>query len=575
MPAAAGQPLRTLAASALPATLPVARQGCALALGVAVTIAAMTADATSRPRTGYRFLDAVERFGNRLPDPVTLFVVGALLVLVGSHVAALAGWKATYTVAGPAGEELRQVAAKSLLEGEGLRWVWLNVVKNFTDFHPLGVVLVCMLGIGVAERTGLIAAVLKLTVVLTPAKLLVPTVIFAGIMSNVAADAGYVVLPPLAAAIFAKVGRAPLAGLAAVFAGVAAGFSANLLPSALDPLLQGITQESARLLEPTREVGVLSNYWFMATSTFVLTLVGWFVTARFVEPRFSQREIQEQIATQARLDAPAGSASDAATTATREGRGLLAALAALLLCGGALAALVLVPGWPLHGEYLKMGRMVPIWADVIVPAMLVLFLVPGLAYGIAVGSIRSDRAVAGMMGATMSSMGMYIVLAFVAGQFVAWFRESNLGTLIALAGADAIATLSLPPILLVVAILLLTAFINLFVGSASAKWALLAPVFVPLFMRLGISPELTQAAYRVGDSCTNPVAPLNAYLVVVLVVMQRVAPKAGLGSLIALMLPYAIGFLVAWTLLLVVYVQLGLPLGPGAEAFMPVSAGPG
>jgi aminobenzoyl-glutamate transport protein len=530
----------------------------------------MKADATSHPRTGYRFLDAVERIGNRLPDPVTLFVAGALLVLVGSHLAALAGWKATYTVAGPAGAELREVAAKSLLEGEGLRWVWLNVVRNFTDFHPLGVVLVCMLGIGVAERTGLIAAVLRLVVVLTPARLLVPTVVFAGIMSNVAADAGYVVLPPLAAAIFAKMGRAPLAGLAAVFAGVAAGFSANLLPSALDPLLQGITQESARLLEPTREVGVLCNYWFMAVSTVVLTFVGWFITAKFVEPRFSRSEVQAQIATQSQLDAPAGDAGQQAATAAREARGLLAALAALLACGGVLAALVMIPGWPLHGEYLRAGRMVPIWADVIVPAMLVLFLVPGLAYGIAVGSIRSDRAVAGMMGATMSSMGMYIVLAFVAGQFVAWFRESNLGTLIALASADAIATLSLPPMLLVVAILLLTAFINLFIGSASAKWALLAPVFVPLFMRLGISPELTQAAYRVGDSCTNPVAPLNAYLVVVLVVMQRIAPKAGLGSLIALMLPYAIGFLIAWTLLLLAYVQLGLPLGPGAESFMPV-----
>lgn len=535
----------------------------------------MSAHATSPATTGYRFLDTVERWGNRLPDPVTLFVSGALLVLVGSHIAALMEWKATYAVATPAGMEMREVAARSLLVGDGLRWVWLNVVKNFTDFHPLGVVLVCMLGIGVAERTGLIAALLRLVVLMTPARLLVPTVIFAGILSNVAADAGYVVLPPLAAAIFAKVGRAPLAGVAAVFAGVAAGFSANLLPSALDPLLQGITQESARLLEPTRTVGVLSNYWFMVVSTGVLTLVGWFVTAKFVEPRFSRSEIDAQIATQARLVASgdggrAGDASDSEALARRESMGLLAALGALLVAGGALAALVLVPGWALHGEYMKDGRMVPVWADVIVPAMLVLFLLPGLAYGLVVRSIRSDRDVAGMMGATMSSMGMYVVLAFVAGQFVAWFRHSNLGTLIALSGADLIAQLSMPGILLVVAILLLTAFLNLFLGSASAKWALLAPVFVPLFMRLGIAPELTQAAYRVGDSCTNPVAPLNAYLVVVLVVMQRIAPKAGLGSLIALMLPYSIAFLVAWTLLLVAYVQLGLPLGPGAEAFIDV-----
>lgn len=534
----------------------------------------MSTATPSHPRTGYRFLDWIERFGNRLPDPVTLFVAGALLVLIGSHVAAELGWKASYLVAGATGPETRDVAAKSLLVGDGLRWVWLNAVKNFTDFHPLGVVLVCMLGIGVAERTGLLAALLKLVVVVTPATYLVPMVIFAGIMSNIAADAGYVVLPPLAAAVFAKVGRSPLVGLAAVFAGVAAGFSANLLPSALDPLLQGITQESARLLEPGREVSVLCNWWFMAVSTVVITLVGWGVTKRFVEPRFTKAQVDEQIAAQLGLDAPrAADGTASATVGDRvtgdECRGLVAALIALLICGGGLAALILVPGWALHGDYLKAGKPVPIWADVIVPIMFVLFLVPGIAYGLGARTVRSDRHVASMMGATMSSMGMYVVLAFVAGQFVAWFRESNLGTLVALSGADLISHLSLPPMVLMVAIIALTAFVNLFIGSASAKWALLAPVFVPLFMQLGLSPELTQAAYRVGDSCTNPVTPLNAYLVVVLVYMQRVTPKAGLGSLIALMLPYSIAFLIAWTVLLLAYVGLGLPLGPGVESFMP------
>jgi aminobenzoyl-glutamate transport protein len=510
--------------------------------------------ASERPRRGLRLLEWVERTGNRLPDPVTLFAGGAIAVLAIS--ALVAGWSVEHPL-----DASRTIEVKSLLDREGLRWVFTSMVRNFTEFHPLGVVLVAMLGIGVAERTGLIAVVLRGVVAVTPRGLVTPSLVFVGVLSSLAADAGYVVLPPLAAAIFARMHRAPLAGMAAVFVGVAGGFSANLVVTSLDPLLQGLTQEAATLLDPEAVVRVDANWWFMAASTVLITLVGWAVTAKVVEPRFSREEIDAQIA--AGLAASGGTDSGERITA-EERRGLWMALAAMLVTGAALAALILVPGAPLHGAYeAAPGRLMPIWADVMVPLLFLLFLVPGIAYGLGAGAIRSDRDVARLLGLSMSAMGTYIVLSFFAGQFVAYFRESNLGTLVAVTGVDWLQSLAMPPLLLLVGVVLLTAVLNLFLGSASAKWALLAPVFVPLFMGVGIAPELTQAAYRVGDSCTNAIAPLNPYLVVILVYLRQYQPKGGLGSLVSLMLPYTVTLLVLWTLFLVAWAALGIPLGPG------------
>lgn len=515
--------------------------------------------------TGFRFLDFVERVGNRLPDPVTLFMVGALLVLVGSAVAANLGWERSFLARGADGVLAEQVVqARSLLSGDDFRWVWTNLVANFTSFPPLGVVLVCMLGIGVAERSGLLGSALKLLVTVTPVSALTPMIIFAGILSNVASDAGYIILPPLAALIFAKVGRAPLAGLAAAFAGVAAGFSANLLPSSLDPLLQGLTQSAAQLIDASYSVNVLCNYYFMVVSTFVLALTGWAVTRFLVEPRFSKKDIADQT----RALAEGGADLSDGSLRPEERRGLLAALITIILSSAGYLALVLHPASPLAGMMMKGGREVAVWPDTVVPAMFILFLLPGVVYGIVARTVKSDRDVASMMGRTMSTMGMYVVLAFFAAQFVAWFNQSNLGTLIALVGADGLKSLGLPPLGLLPAIVILVAVLNLFLGSASAKWALIAPILVPMFMQLGISPELSQVAYRVGDSATNPIAPLNAYLVVVLVYVQRCVPKAGLGTLISLMLPYSLVFLVVWIVLLVAYLAVGLPLGPDTQTWI-------
>ncbi|HVP72339.1 MAG TPA: AbgT family transporter [Phycisphaerales bacterium] len=514
-------------------------------------------------KTGFRFLDAVERIGNKLPDPVTLFVIGALLVLLASSIAAAGGWSREH----PATHET--VAAKSLLTREGVQWIWLNMVRNFTGFAPLGIVLTAMLGIGVAEKSGLIAACLKGMVQITPRSLLTPAVIFVGVNSSIATDAGYVVLPPLAALVFAKAGRSPLVGLAAVIAGVGGGFSANILLTGLDPLLQGLTETGARLLDSERHVRADCNYYFMIASTFVITFVGWGITHWIVEPRFSKADIAEQIASAnlPGLAAGEGNSGDDRLTAS-EKRGLFWAMIAALITGAGVAALILIPGAPLHGSYAKppSGKQALIWPDVIVPLLFVVFLLPGIAYGLATRVIRNDRDVAKMMADAMSAMGMYVVLAFFAAQFVEWFRESNLGFLLALEGAEFLQELNAPVWVMLAGIIVISAFLDLFIGSASAKWAFMAPVFVPMFMAVGISPELTQAAYRVGDSCVNPIAPMNPYVVVMLVFMQRFMPKAGLGSLIALLLPYSLVFLVTWTALLLAWVALGLPLGPGHEA---------
>lgn len=519
----------------------------------------------------------IERIGNALPDPVTLFFMGSVAVVFLSEFAAQTGWEVT----NPVSNKVETVT--SLFSSTGMHWIWDNMVVNFTGFAPLGLVLVAMLGIGVAEHSGLVGALLKGMVVITPKGLMTPAIIFVGVMSSMALDAGYVILPPLAAAVFAKSGRSPLVGLGAVFAGVGAGFSANLLITSLDPLLQGFTQEAANVLSPEYVVDVRCNYYFMIASTVLISLVGWFVTWMFVEPKFGQAEIAEQIAageaaaesqaTETSKELSAMPADEESTTrlTSQEITGIWVAAGFLAAGFATILAMIHVPDWSLNGFVEpRKGWLVPAWVHAMVPILAVLFLLPGIGYGIAIGTIRSDRDVAQMMARTMSSMGGYVVLAFFAGQFVAWFSHSNLGKMVALEGVAVLQKASLPLPLLVIAIVLLSAVLNIFIGSASAKWALISTVFVPIFMGVGISPELTQAAYRVGDSVTNAITPLNPYMVIMLVFMRRYAPQAGIGTVVSLMLPYTIAFLIAWIVLLGVWMGLDLPLGPGgAELFIP------
>ena len=537
-------------------------------------------------------LGRIERLGNALPDPITLFALGALLVALGSAWASASGWTVEKTVTRnvteavlradgtllldpltqrpievavldaegrPHTERVQvEVRATSLLSADGLYWILASMVDSFLAFPPLGVVLVGMLGIGVAERSGFIGALLKAILLAVPSSALTPTLFFVGVMSSIGMDAGYVVLPPVAAALFHAVGRSPLVGLAAVFAGVSAGFSANLVITSLDPLLARLSTASAQLLAPGYTVVETANLWFMIASTVLLTGVGWAVTAWWVEPRYEGGEGENAAPADDEMASP---------LSAEERRGLVRAVLVTGVAGLGVLLATLVPGAPLHG----FDGVFPRWVRVIVPLLFLGFLLPGVVYGVATGRIRSDRDLATLFGDTMAGMGPYIVLAFFAGQFIAWFAHSGLGEMLAISGGRALAAADLPSTGLMAGFIGVVGIANLLIGSMSAKYAFFAPVFVPMFMQVGISPELTQVAYRIGDSVSNIITPLNPYVIIILVFMRRYAPEAGIGTLVALMLPYAVTFTLLWTALLAVWMLFGLPLGPeGPLTYTPI-----
>lgn len=488
---------------------------------------------------------------------MTLFVLGTLVVLVLSSVAAGRGWESR--LLSDSGAVVAEAKAVDLLSAAGLRWLVTNLISIFTGFAPLGLVLTAAIGIAVAERSGLISAALKCVLLVVPSALLTPATFFAGVMSSAAVDAGYIVLPPLAAAIYKAAGRAPMVGIAAVFAGVASGFNANLFITGLDPMLAGMTEAAARILDPDYHVNSLCNWWFMIASTLLITGVGWAVTAWYVEPRLSRKSPEEG-------GPPATVDHSAMRLDSSEKLGLVWALFAGLLAVALVAAAILVPGWILNdppGTLRSEGgtQAFPTWITAIVPLLVVLFFVPGMAYGIVARTIRSDRDVVRMMSEYMSVLGNYIVLAFFAAIFVKCFEQSNLGRMLAIEGGNFLRTLDLPKGVLMVAFIAVVMGVNLFVGSMSAKWAMLATVFVPMFMTIGISPELTQVTYRIGDSVTNSISPLNPYIIIMLVFVQQQNRKAGLGTLISMMLPYALAIGIAWSVLLVLWIALGIPLG--------------
>lgn len=515
-----------------------------------------------RSRPGGGLLGAIERLGNRLPDPATLFLLGTLAVMGLSQLAVGLGWSVEKTVLEASGPITVRVEPVSLLTSDGLYWLLSTLVTNFRDFPPLAIVLVGMLGIGLAERSGFLPVLLRASLARVPARWLAPLVVFAGVNSSLAVDAGYVVLPPIAAALFHAAGRSPIAGIAAAFAGVAGGFGANLVPTGLDPLLAGLTESGAHLVDREYAVAATCNWWLMAVSTLLLTAVGGWVTDRIVEPRLRQ-------AGAARSAPDATSPPGVARLSAEERRGLRVGLLVLglTLAGFALAAVV--PGAPLHGSA---GRA-PRWVASIVPLLFLGLALPGLAHGVAARTIRSDRDAARMLGDTMAALGPYLVLAFFAAQFVACFGQSRLGEMLAVAGGEMLARAALPTPVLLAVFVVAVATVNLVMASSSAKYALLAPVFVPMFMQVGVSPELTQAAYRIGDSITNAVAPLNPYQVIVLMLVQRYAREAGIGTLVAIMLPYTLAFGVAWVALLATWVAIGLPLGPAGPLLYPNPAG--
>ncbi|MGF1550378.1 MAG: AbgT family transporter [Sphingomonadaceae bacterium] len=503
------------------------------------------------------FLGWIEKSGNRLPDPVFIFfyLIAALILL------SLAAWAGGWSVPHPTQIDETTgapsiIAAESLLSPDNIRRLWVDMPETFTHFHPLGYVLVVMLGAGIAERSGLFTAAMRAGVSNAPNALLTPIVALVAMMGNLAADAAYVVLIPLAGVLYAAAGRHPIAGIAAAFAGVSGGFSANLLPGQLDALLFGITEEAAEAIVPTWEANIAGNWYFIAAMTVLFLPAIWFVTDRIIEPRLGHYVPEPQAAIE---DEEAGK-----PLGPSERKGLRWAGLAVIATVALWLLFTLGPGTPLIDETATAeARLTPFYQS-LVAGFFILFLFTGWAYGKAAGTVENHRDIVRMMSEAMSDLAYYLVLAFAAAHFVAMFEWSNLGLIFAVEGAAALQRAVLPAPVLLALIVLFGALLNLFVGSASAKWALMAPVLVPMLMLLGFSGEMTTAAYRVGDSATNIITPLMVYFPLILVFCQRWQKQFGLGSLAATMIPYSFALLASGIVLVMVWVAADLPLGPGA-----------
>jgi len=491
--------------------------------------------------------------GNKLPDPAMIFALALVLVWVVSAI--LAGYE--FTV--PAADGNRALQVQSQVTGSSLATLLASMVNIFVSFPPLGIVLVALLGVGVAEHVGFINAGLKAMLSFTPKMLLPPMLLLVAIVSHTAADAGYVLVIPLGGVIFYAAGRHPLAGIACAFAGVSGGFSANFIPSGIDPLLQGFTQSAAQIIDAGKEVNPLCNWAFTSASSLLVILVGWYLTDKIVEPRLRATMVdgdEEDFPKMEKLTA-------------EERKGLWAGLIAMAIGFAVLIFAGFPADSPLRSPNGEITAFSAPLMQSIVPLIFLLFLIPGTIYGIVAGTISTHRDVIKGMSKSMSSMGYYMVMAFFAALFTYAFAQSNLGALLAVKGADFLKALGLPGQVTIVGIILLAALVNLLVGSASAKWALLAPIFVPILMQVGLSPELTQAAYRVGDSTTNIITPLMPYFPLVVAFSQRWVKNTGIGTVTSMMLPYSFVFLIVWTIFLLGYWALGLPLGLAASYTYP------
>lgn len=520
-------------------------------------------DTDTKPRNAFtRFLDGVEWLGNLLPHPVTLFAILAAGIVVLSGIF---GWMGLAVVdprpiGSPGVAEDGMIRAVSLLNADGLRRIFTSLVDNFTGFAPLGVVLVAMIGVGVAEKSGLLSAAVRSMVLGAPKNLVTVAIVFAGIVSNTASEVGYVVLIPLAGAIFYALDRHPLAGMAAAFAGVSGGYSANLLIGTLDPLLAGITEEAAQLIDPEYQVLATANWYFMVASTFLITAIGSLVTIFIVEPQLGAYD-------SSRADKTILDKTMMEELTDKERKGLLWAGIALF---GVLAtmALTLVPEWgvlrdPETGDFMRSP-----FFDGFVVWILIFFMVTGYTYGRVVGSMKGDRDVIDAMADGMSSLGLYIILAFFAAQFVAFFGWTNLGAITAVSGAEFLKESGLSGPVVFMLFILMCGLINLSLGSASAQWAVTAPIFVPMLMLIGYSPEVIQAAYRIGDSTTNIITPMMSYFGLILAWASRYDKDLGVGTLIAMMLPYSMFFIISWSAFFVLWTfGLGFPVGPGSPTY--------
>lgn len=495
-------------------------------------------------------LDVVERVGNGLPHPTTMFIIFTLILIAVSYIAAKMGVKVSYETYDNATKSLvtKETAVVNLLSPNSIRFMYTSVINNFTSFIALGTVFTIIMGVGVADGSGFMAAVLKKIVAVTPRKAVTATVIFLGIMSNVASSTGYVMLVPLGAILFMSFGRHPIAGLAATFAGVSGGWSANLLIGTNDPVFAGMSTEAARMINPNYTVLPTGNWYFMVASTFLITFVGTLVTEKIIEPRLGEYIPEEKIAVD--------------DISLDEKRGMKFALISLVVFFIIVGMLVVPENAllrnPTTGELLRSPFM-----SGIVFLMSMFFMIPGIFYGIGARTIKSDKDIINLMVKSINNLSGFMVLIFFAAQFVVFFNYSNLGIILSVKGANFLQETGFVGVPLIFAFIVMTAIINIFIAVDSAKWAIMAPIFVPMFMRIGFSPELTQAAYRVGDSYTNVIAPLMPFFPLVVAFAQKYDKKSGMGTMISLMLPYSIAFLIGWIILLIIWFVFNIPLGIG------------
>lgn len=505
------------------------------------------------PKTGLeKILDTIERVGNKVPHPAVIFIWLILGVIVLSHIFYLMGASATYESINPDTHQTEQVTAtaKSLLTGGGIRMMYADLIKNFMGFTAIGVIIVAMLGVGVAETAGLVKSLIRKLVQVAPAKALTYILVFVGIVSSIAADAGYLVLIPLGAAAFLSIGRNPLVGLAASFAAVSAVFSANILIKPLDGILQGITNDAIHLINPNLSISLTANFWFSTASVLMLTIVCGLITDKWIEPRMGPYKAPKEL-----------EAVQAEVVAADDSRGLKYATWCLIAILALFSLLAFPRGAPLRNP--ETGALIgnsPFMNGLIVFIALV-FLATGAGYGIGARTMKGTTDVIKAMEKAVIGLGSLIFLLFFISQFIALFTYTNLATIAAVKLGDWLATLGLGPIPLLIGFVLIVTVLNLIITGIIPKWAIFAPVFVPLMMRLHTSPEATLAAYRVGDSPTNAITPMMAYFPLIVGFAAKYQKGAGVGTVIAMMLPYVVIIQIVWMILLVAWQVLGLPWG--------------
>jgi aminobenzoyl-glutamate transport protein len=496
----------------------------------------------------FKCLDCVEVVGNKLPHPATLFGLLALSIVIISWIAKIYNFEAIHPVSGAL------VTANNLMSAEGFRWIYTHVTQNLVEFPPLGLVFVVMIGIGVAEGSGLLTAVIRGLVLSAPKQLVTIALVASGVLSHSASDASYIILIPLGAMIFHALGRHPMAGLAAAFGGISAGFGANFLISTVDPVLAGISTSSAQILDPNIIINPAANFYFMFISAVMITLAGTWVVEKIIEPRLGKyKGNAEQL--------------EVKELSKKEKRALkLAGLGVLVTV--IFFAITIIPNDGILRDPMNASVLHSPFLKGIIVAMLIFFLVPGMIYGVMTGTIKNDKDTMKHITKSMSGLAGYIVLVFFAAQFVAFFKHSNLGIIFAIKGAEVLKAVNLTGVILIVAFVLLSATVNMFMGSASAKWVIMAPVFVPMFMLLGYHPALTQVAFRIGDSITNVITPMMSYFALIVTYAQKYDDNYGVGTIVSTMVPFTIVFGILWTILLIVWMQIGLPLGPDGPLYL-------